>query len=640
MCGIAGVVFTDPRHPVDRELLARMTSALAHRGPDADGFHVGPGVGLGHRRLSIIDLTTGDQPIYNETGSVAIVYNGEIYNYRELVGELEARGHRLATRSDTEVVVHAYEEHGPGAVRRFRGMFAYALWDESRRRLVLARDRAGKKPLYYYADAERLVFGSEIKALLQDPSIKRRLSPEALADYFAFGAIPSPGTVFHGIHQIPPAHVLVWEGGRVTTEEYWDVVFDPKPRREEDALEELGSLLDEAVRLRLMSDVPLGAFLSGGIDSSAVVASMARQSARPVVTTCVGFAERSHSEIPYARDIATAIGSDHHEVLVRPNAVEDLPRLVWHLDQPFADSSALPTYYVSRAARERVTVALSGDGGDELFAGYQRRYGVHRLEHRLRRLVPAALRQGLLAPLGRRYPRWDAIPRPLRLKLVLTNLGETFERAYFEDMSLFRSEERSALLTPEFQRQASHHDPFDAFARRFERVRGADPLSRILYVDFKTWLADDILVKVDRMSMACSLEVRAPLLDHKVIEFAAGLPPELKYRGRVSKYLLKRHLERAVPGVDVHRRKHGFTLPLAAWLRRDLRDLAQDLLLSPRAVGRGYARPEEVRRLWDAHQRGTRDHSRHIWALMALELWQRAYVDQPVGVGAVTVGIP
>jgi asparagine synthase (glutamine-hydrolysing) len=627
MCGIAGVVWTDRAHPVDREILSRMTSVIAHRGPDADGFHVGAGVGLGHRRLSIIDLATGDQPIYNETGSVAIVFVGEIYNYKALAQELTARGHRFATQSDTETIVHAYEEWGEGAVARLAGMFSFALWDEPRRRLLLARDRAGKKPLYYYADGERLAFASEIKSLREDPSIKRRINLEALSDYFSFGVIPSPATIFQGVQQIPPAHYLVWEGGRTRLVEYWDVVFDPRPRSEADALEELDTLIDEAVKARLMSDVPLGAFLSGGVDSSVVVASMARQSARPVVTASVGFAERSHDELPYARVVSKALGTEHHELVVRPNAVEDLPRLVWHLDQPFADSSALPTYYVSRAAREHVTVALSGDGGDELFAGYQRRYGINRLEQRLRRLIPGPVRRGLLGPLARIYPRWPAIPRPLRLKLVLQNIAQSFERAYFDDLSLFRGREKADLLSPELKRQVAHHDSFTGFAGHFERVRGADPLSRILYVDFKTWLADDILVKVDRMSMACSLEVRAPLLDHRVIEFAASLPPELKYRGSVSKYLLKRHLERRVPAAAVHRPKHGFVIPLAGWLRGELSAMAQDLLFSPRAVARGYLQAATVRTIWDAHRRGTRDHSSQIWSLMVLELWHRAYVD-------------
>lgn len=630
MCGIAGFVFTDPHHPVDQDVLSRMTDVIRHRGPDADGFHLGPGVGLGHRRLSIIDLSTGDQPIYNETRTIAIVFNGEIYNFAELVAELEQAGHTFATRSDTETIVHAYEQFGLDFVTRLRGMFAFALWDGPSRRLVLGRDRAGKKPLYYYADGEHLVFASEIKAILQDASIKRHVSPEAVSDYFTFGYIPGPGTVFQDVRQVPPAHLLVWERGRTRLHEYWDVRFDPTgPSQPEAALAEFSSLFDEAVRIRMVADVPLGAFLSGGVDSSAIVASMARQSDRPVVTTSVGFAERSHSELEHARVVAQAVGSDHHELVVRPDAIADLPRLVHHLDQPFADSSALPTYYVSRAARERVTVALSGDGGDEIFAGYQRRYGVHRLESRIRSLIPGSARRHILAPLGRIYPRSDLIPRPLRFKLVLSNLGKTFERAYFSDMSLFTEDERAGLYSAEFARQVDHHDPYVAFSRHFDRVRDADPLSRVLYVDFKTWLAGDILVKVDRMSMACSLETRAPLLDHKIVEFAARLPSSLKFRGPVSKYLLKRHLEQRLPAAVVQRRKQGFELPLAAWLRRDLREAAHDLLFSRQAVARGYVRPEAVKGFWDAHQRGARNHAGRIWALMVLELWHRDYVDTP-----------
>jgi asparagine synthase (glutamine-hydrolysing) len=630
VCGIAGLVFADAHHPVDRDLLGRMTGVLRHRGPDADGFHIGGGVGLGHRRLSIIDVAGGNQPIYNETGTVAVVFNGEIYGFAALAKELEAKGHVFATRSDTETIVHAYEEWGLEFVTRLRGMFAFALWDEPKRRLVLARDRAGKKPLYYAVDGERLLFASEIKGLVQHSGLKRQVRPEALSDYFTFGNIPSPGTIFQDVQQVPPAHLLIWERGRVRLQEYWDVVFAADNRiRADAALEELAAELDEAVRVRMVADVPLGAFLSGGVDSSAIVASMARQASRAVVTTSVGFAERTHSELEYARTVARATGSEHHEVLVRPNALDDLPRLVWHLDQPFADSSALPTYYVSQAAREHVTVALSGDGGDEIFAGYQRRYGVHRLENRLRRLIPGPVRRAVLAPLSRIYPRSELIPRPLRFKLVLSNLGQSFERAYFNDMSLFLEGEKRSLLSPEFCEQVRHHDPFAGFARHFERVRDADPLSRVLYVDFKTWLHNDILAKVDRMSMACSLEVRSPLLDHRLIEFAARLPSTLKYRGRISKYLLKRHVAERLPELPIHRAKQGFELPLAGWLRGPLREVARDLLFSRRAADRGYVRPDEVRRIWEGHQRGIRNRAAHLWALMVLELWHRAYMDAP-----------
>ncbi len=636
MCGLAGLVHADPAYPVDRHLLARMTAVMAHRGPDAQGLHCWRGAALGHRRLRIIDLATGDQPVFNEDRSVAVVLNGEIYNFRELAAELAAKGHRFATRADTEAIVHAYEEHGPACVERLRGMFAFALWDDRRRRLLLATDRVGKKPLYYARDGERLAFASELKALLEDPALTRAIDLEALDDYFTFGAIPAPATILHGITRLPPAHYLVWEGGALRTTEYWDVPTDGVVERSEvETLERFAALLEEAVRIRLVSDVPLGAFLSGGVDSSAVVAAMARLVDRPVVTTAVGFAERRVSELPHAAAVARALGTTHHEVIVEPRAVEVLPRLVWHLDEPFADSSALPTYYVARAARERVTVALSGDGGDEVFAGYQRRYGLNRLEHRLRGLLPAWVRAELVAPLGRVYPKADWLPRPLRARYLLQNLATSFERAYGADVSLFRDDEKRKLLSPDLRARLAGRDPLAGFVRHFDRVRHLDPLSRLLYVDLKTWLANDILVKVDRMSMASSLEVRAPLLDHRLIEFAATVSPDLKYRGRVSKYLLKRHLEGRVPRAAIHRRKQGFELPLAEWLREGaLADRARELLLSPRALGRGWLEPARVRRLWRDHRRRVRDHSAQLWALLVLELWHRTFLDQAPGQGA------
>jgi asparagine synthase (glutamine-hydrolysing) len=634
MCGIAGLVYADRAHPVDRDLVRRMTDVLRHRGPDADGLYVARGVGLGHRRLSIIDVAGGDQPIFNEDRTNAVILNGEIYNFQELRTELETRGHRFATRSDTEAIVHAYEEYGPECVARLRGMFAFALWDATRNRLLLARDRVGKKPLYYAADAGCLRFASELKALLRDPGLKREIDLESMEDYFTFGAVGAPRTIFQGISQLPPAHYLVWERGALRVSEYWDVPQGPVAvRSERQALEAFDEVFTDAVRLRLISDVPLGAFLSGGVDSSAVVEAMARLSSGPVVTTSVAFPERRFSEAEHARVVADRLATQHHELLVSPRAAEVLPRLVWHLDEPFADASALPTYYVAKAARERVTVALSGDGGDEVFAGYERRYGLNRWEARLRGRLPGWFRSGVLGPLGQMYPKADWLPRPLRARYVLQNLATTFERAYFADLSRFRPEDKSALLSPEFQTSLNGYDSFESFRRHFDRVRGLDPLTRLLYVDLKTWLANDILVKVDRMSMASSLEVRSPLLDHKVIEFAASLPSDLKYRGPVSKYLLKRHLDGRVPASVIYRPKQGFEIPLAAWLRGELREMGRELVLSPRALGRGYARPARVRVLWDEHQRGHRDRASQLWALMILELWHRTFVDPPTTEG-------
>ena len=629
MCGISGVVYRDPAHPVDRELLRRVTSVLSHRGPDADGFFWGPGAGLGHRRLSIIDLSTGDQPIYNEDRSKVVVFNGEIYNFQELRTDLVQRGHRFTTSSDTEVLLHGWEEYGDGFVARLRGMFAFALWDLRARRLLLARDRVGKKPLYYTQDGERLLFGSELKALITDPAVKRALSVEALDDYLTFGAVPAPRTIYQNVQQVPPAHYLVWEGGRTRTVEYWDVAYRDLPARSEDeCLEQFDSIFTEAVRLRLISDVPLGAFLSGGVDSTAVVATMASLLDRPVATTTVTFGERAFNEAPHARTVADTLGTDHEEVAVKPRAVDILPTLVWHLDEPFADSSAIPAYYVSQAARRRVTVALSGDGGDEVFAGYQWRYGLNLLEARLRGWIPGPVRRGVVGPLAAIWPKADRLPRPLRWKFLLRNLSLDPEQAYFNDMSLFTPADKRGLLTDGFRQGLNGHDPFTAFRTHFDRVRGQDHLRRILYVDLKTWLPNDILVKMDRMAMANSLEVRSPLLDHHVIEFAAGLPSEMKYHGRTSKYLLKRFAERRVPPSVIHRPKMGFSIPLASWLRGELRPMAEDLLLSERALGRSYFQPETIRGMWTRHQEGRRNHAHHLWALMVLELWHRMFVDE------------
>ena len=629
MCGISGVVYRDPAHPVDRDLLRRVTSVLSHRGPDADGFFWGPGAGLGHRRLSIIDLSTGDQPIYNEDRSKVVVFNGEIYNFQELRTALLQRGHRFTTSSDTEVLLHGWEEYGDGFVARLRGMFAFALWDLRARRLLLARDRVGKKPLYYTQDGERILFGSELKALITDPSLKRALSMEAIDDYLTFGAVPAPRTIYQNVQQVPPAHYLVWEGGRTRIVEYWDVAYRDLPARSEDeCLEQFDSIFTEAVRLRLISDVPLGAFLSGGVDSTAVVATMASLLDRPVATTTVTFGERAFNEAPHARTVADTLRTDHEEVVVKPRAVDILPTLVWHLDEPFADSSAIPTYYVSQAARRRVTVALSGDGGDEVFAGYQWRYGLNLLEARLRGWIPRPLRRGVVGPLAAIWPKADRLPRPLRWKFLLRNLSLDPEQAYFNDMSLFTPADKRGLLSDGFRQGLNSYDPFTAFRTHFDRVRGQDHLRRILYVDLKTWLPNDILVKMDRMAMANSLEVRSPLLDHHVIDFAAGLPSEMKYHGRTSKYLLKRFAERRVPPSVIHRPKMGFSIPLASWLRGELRPMAEDLLLSERALGRSYFQAETIRGMWTRHQEGRRNHAHHLWALMVLELWHRLFVDE------------
>jgi len=630
MCGITGLVYSDRGHPIDRALFRRMTTMLAHRGPDGDGFLFGDAIALGHRRLSIIDLTTGGQPIFNEDGTRAVVLNGEIYNFRELREELQAHGHRFVTSSDTEVIVHAWEQYGDDCVARLRGMFALALWDDTSRRLLLARDRVGKKPLYYAVDAERLLFGSELKALVADPSVKRVINLAAIDDYLSFGAVSVPTTIYQGIAQVPPGHYLVWERGRARLVQYWDAptAGEPHPAGEDERLEEFDAVFSDAVRRRLIADVPLGAFLSGGVDSTAVVAAMAACSPQRVSTTTVAFNERAFTEAHHARVAAGVLGTDHREIVVAPEALAILPTLAWHFDEPFADSSAIPTYYVSRAARERVTVALSGDGGDEVFGGYESRYGMSLLEARLRPWLPSWLRTGVLGPLAAIWPKADRLPRPLRWKFALRNLGLEPDAAYFHDLSLFTPADKRRLLTADFRRSLADHDAFAGPAAHWRRAAARDHLGRITYVDLKTWLLNDILVKVDRMSMANSLEVRSPLLDHKVIEFAGTLPSHLKYRGGTSKYLLKRYAERRVPRAIIHRRKMGFSIPLAAWLRGPLRDTARELLLSERARGRGYFQSGHVASVWNEHEQGRRDRSPQLWALMMLELWHRMFIDQ------------
>jgi asparagine synthase (glutamine-hydrolysing) len=623
MCGIAGKLNFDPRRPVDRERLAAMTHVLAHRGPDGDGFYVSDGVGLGHRRLSIIDLEAGAQPLSNEDGTVWVTFNGEIYNFADVRLDLEQRGHRFTTRSDTEVIVHAYEEWREDAVHHFRGMFAYAIWDGRAERLVLVRDRIGVKPLYYAVTSSGITFGSEIKALLEDPDVPREWDPEALDAYLALTYVPSPQTIYRDIRKLPAGHVLVAERGRVTVRQYWDLAFTGSGSiaREEEYLDRLEGLVDESVRLRLISDVPLGAFLSGGIDSSAAVASMVAASAQRVVTMSVGFAERAFSELEHARTVATHLGTIHHERIVHPDVADLLPKLAWHFDEPFADSSAVPTYYVSASAREHVTVALSGDGGDELWAGYAR-HGAERRELVARRwLGPMA--GGLVGEVARHLPLRLKGTRSLR-HLALAPADACARKHVYDG---FDAPLRSTLYTGDFRDLVRHADPLAAFRRAYDACGSADPLDRALYVDVKTYLVDDIMTKVDRMSMAVSLEAREPLLDHRLLEFVASIPSALKLKDGRSKYLLRRLLERRVPTSIVNRPKHGFTAPIAEWLRGPLEPLVDGLLTDGRLSQRGIVDERAVKRLWSEHRRKARDHQHRLWSLVMLELWFRNFVD-------------
>jgi len=528
MCGICGLFEFAQNRTIPAELVRRMTDTIVHRGPDDDGVFTGPGIGLGFRRLSIIDVAGGHQPLSNEDGSVWVMLNGEIYNYGELHDDLVARGHRFATRSDTETIVHLYEEYGEECFARLRGMFAIALWDSRSRQLVLARDRVGKKPLYYAADSKRILFGSELKCLLAGDSLARDIDIHALSDYFSLGYIPAPKTIYRAANKLLPGHYLVASAKGIRVQRYWDISFaEVEQRTEEEWCELLRHQLCEVTRMRLMSEVPLGAFLSGGVDSSSIVAMMAKIMNRPVTTCSIGFEEREFDESDYAREVAKQFRTDHHEQIVRPNALDVLNKLVWHYDEPFADSSAIPTYYVSQVARKYVTVALGGDGGDESFAGY-RRYYFDQMENHLRGLIPAGLRSTIFGPLGQIYPPLAGAPRFLRAKATFQSLARSPLEGYFNSVSIFRPGEKPNLFTPDFRNALGGYDSIGVLQQYYDRADTTDPLSRIQYVDIKTYLTDDILAKVDRASMAVSLEVRAPLLDHKLMETVAKIPSSLK----------------------------------------------------------------------------------------------------------------
>jgi asparagine synthase (glutamine-hydrolysing) len=622
MCGISGIFEFDRREVMPQEIVRRMNDTITHRGPDDEGIYCDKGLGFGFRRLSIIDLAGGHQPISNEDGRLWVMLNGEIYNYPELRRELEGKGHRFSTRSDTETIVHLYEEYGEDCFRELRGMFAIALWDSEKRQLLLARDRVGKKPLFYAADSNRILFGSELKVLLAAGGLSREIDREALSDYFSFGYIPSPKTIYRAARKVKPGHYLVASEGRIREVCYWDISFANVENRSEDEwCELLRHQMCEATRVRLMSDVPLGAFLSGGVDSSSIVAMMSKLMSRPVTTCSIGFEEEEFDEAEYARQVAQIFNADHHEETVRPSALEILEKLVWHYDEPFADSSAIPTYYVSRVARRHVTVALGGDGGDESFAGY-RRYMLDYNENRLRSHLPAALRSAVFGPLGRWYPALAWAPRVFRGKATFQSLSRTPLEGYFNSVSYFRPGEKNLLFTPEFEKSLGGYDSMEVLREHFNRADTDDPLSRIQYVDIKTYLPDDILTKVDRASMAVSLEVRAPLLDHKLMETVARIPSSLKLRGRKGKYIFKKAMTSILPDDILHRRKQGFAIPLGRWFRRELREVTEDTLFGSTD---GILDPKFLKKIWNQHQRGHYERSAHLWAVLMFRKWKETF---------------
>jgi asparagine synthase (glutamine-hydrolysing) len=638
MCGITGKLHFDSARPVDETLIRRMNSVLTHRGPDDEGVWTDGPIGLGQCRLAIIDLSpTGHQPMSNEAcaeqgrsnGTVWITYNGEIYNHMALRADLERRGHRYRSTSDTETILHLYEEHGRNCVKYLRGMFAFALWDTRARRLLLARDRFGKKPLLYAETAEGLTFASEIKALLQDPAVSRDVDDLALHHYLTYGYVPAPQTAFRAIRKLPPASTLLWEDGHISVERYWTLSYMPKLQLTEDeAAEQLLALLRQATQMRLMSEVPLGAFLSGGIDSSAVVALMAEATSEPVKTFSIGFDDQSFNELHYARQVAEHYATDHHEFTVTPDALGVLPELVWAYGEPYADSSALPTYYVARETRHTVTVALNGDGGDEAFAGYER-YLATRLAARYER-VPRWLREGIVAPLARRLPestsRTDLFRR---LKRFVLAMGDSPERRYARWIILLDNPDKEQLYTPEFRARMAGVDSLALLEAAYAAADSPDFVERTQFVDVHTYLPDDLLVKVDVAAMIHSLEGRSPFLDHELAEFAARLPVDYKLCGRTSKVILKRALRGYLPESILRRGKQGFGIPVGRWFRHELRPVAYSVLLDPRTLQRGILDGNAVRALLDEHVAGQVNHGYRIWELLFLELWFRAYIDRP-----------
>lgn len=625
MCGIAGIFDTREARRVDASLLERMNQSQFHRGPDDGGVHIEPGVGLAHRRLSIIDLSNGHQPLFNEDGSVVVVYNGEIYNFPELTTELLAAGHQFRTHCDTEVIVHAWEEWGEACVDRFRGMFAFAIWDRNRGSLFLARDRLGIKPLHYaLLNDGRLLFGSELKSLLVYDGLPRTIEPRSVEDYFALGYVPEPRTIFKDVFKLPPGHTLRIRRGdtRLQPRQYWDVDFSPNGVTDEkDACEQMIERLEEAIRIRMIADVPLGAFLSGGVDSSAVVALMAGLNNGPVNTCSISFGDPAYNESNFASMVADQYHTDHQTGEVSADDFDLMEKLVDIYDEPYADSSAMPTYRVCELARKRVTVALSGDGGDENLAGY-RRYRWHMYEHKMRSILPLSLRRPLFGTLGRLYPKADWAPKVLRAKSTFEALARDDVEGYFHSVSILGDSIRAKLFSSAFHRELQNHRAVDVF-REHARNAPEHPLSRVQYLDMKTYLVGDILTKVDRASMAHGLEVRVPILDHKLVEWMAGLPPGLKLRGKEGKYLFKKSLESRLPKEILYRPKMGFAVPLAGWFRGPLRERVRKSLLGPTMLESGIFDGNFLRQIVDQHQSGRRNFSDPIWTLLMFEAFLR-----------------
>ena len=649
MCGICGKI--DFNKNVNPEMVKQMCEVLTHRGPDDEGmvftkdgkfFEVtkthplpsnenGFQVGLGHRRLSIIDLSSAaHQPMCNEDATVWIVFNGEIYNFQELRVELERKGHLFKSRSDTEVILHGYEEWGVDCLHRFRGMFAFALWDSRQRQLFMARDRLGKKPLVYFHQRSHFAFASEIKALLQVPEIERKVNATAIHHYLTYQYVPSPDTIFEGIKKLPPAHYLLYDHeGNIRIERYWKLHYNSSHHRVDlqELRDQIRMKLEESVKLRLISDVPLGAFLSGGVDSSLIVGIMAKLSEKPVQTFSIGFKEKNYDELMYAKMVSERFGTDHHEFIVKPDAIEILPKLVWHYNEPFADSSAIPTYYVAKMTKDYVKVVLTGDAGDENFAGYNRYLRGKWVA--LFSKIPERMRQTLLPRFLRTIAQlhWKEM-KFNRLANYIESISSNQARNYAEQVKIFNAGEKGDLYSPEFVQAMSGTDSVEYLLRKYEEAETNNLIEQLLHLDINTYLPEDLLVKMDIATMANSLEARVPFLDHQFMEFVAGIPSQLKLKGSKTKFILKTAFKNFLPDPIFKRKKMGFGVPISRWFRNELKDYIYEILLDSRTLNRGYFKREGIERLLDDHIGLRYDHSGKIWALLFLEIWFRVFMDR------------
>jgi len=631
MCGICGKISFNKNSKITEALLRDMCATLRHRGPDDEGIYLSEGnarAGLGHRRLSIIDLSqAGHQPMSNEDGTIWLSMNGEIYNFPELREALEKKGHRFKSRTDAETILHMYEDKGTDCLKEFRGAFAFAIWDSKKNRLFIARDRVGKKPLYYSYRNQTLTFASEIKAILKDPEISAQVNRPAITDYLSYGYTPTPETMFRGIMKLPPAHMMVYENDTLKIERYWRLDFSKKLiLSEAEYQHRIMDLLEEATRIRLISDVPLGTFLSGGIDSSAVVYLMSKINTSPVKTFSIGFEEQSHSELKYAKIIANTFGTEHHEYIVKPKAIELLPKLVWHYDEPYADSSALPSYYVAKMTRQEVKVALNGDGGDEDFGGYERFMAARFAE--LFRKLPEALRNSIIKLFINRIPESLEFKHfATRFKRFMTMASKPYRERHYNWVSIFRDAEKKNLFSDVFKKEISSRNSFHYINNTFEECTSKDIVDRVMFTDIETGLLNDLLVKMDIATMANSLEGRSPFLDQKVMEFAASMPSNLKIKGTRLKYILKKALTKALPEEILSRGKMGFGIPVDNWFRGELKKYAYEILMSEQCVKRGYFKKENIKRMLDDHSDGNNNYGARIWTLLNLELWHREFID-------------